>query len=287
MINDSLKEGQENDDIRKPDAKKGSESRLEVASDFKLDSHKNTEKSSFEARETKEHGRNDSAVHYQEKRLENASDFDELKETREKKAEISEAMVSKDFPLSSEKRLDNAKDFHYVNGQDFGDELAKRDHSTTEQDKELTRGFHDGRDNQAFVKDKGDTLKTSIHEKLHQKSMSELPTRLNEGITEYYARERAGAMGALKDIDHSGKENLKPLSDYEREVEIVSKLESTIGKEPLSAAYFGGDKGELMRHTDSVLGDGSFEKITNALEARDYKSASDIIENYYKKQRGA
>lgn len=287
MINDRLKEGQENDDIRKPEAKKGSENRLEGASDFNLDSHKNPEKSSFEAEETKEHGRYDSAAHYQEKRLENASNYNEIKDTREKKSEIAEKMGTRDFPISSEKRLDNAKDFHYAGEQEFGDELAKRESSTTEEDKRLTEGFHDGRDNQAFVKDKGDTLKTSIHEKLHQKSMSELPTRLNEGITEYYAREKAGAMGALKDIDHSGKEISKPLSDYEKEVEIVRKLESTIGREPIHAAYLGGETRELMKHTDAVLGDGSFEKITNALEARDYKSASDIIEDYYKKIRGA
>jgi hypothetical protein len=77
------------------------------------------------------------------------------------------------------------------------------------------------------------------------------------------------------------------LSDYEKEVEIVRKLESTIGREPLNAAYFGGDTRELMKQTDAILGDGSFGKITSAIGAKDYKSASDIIEDYYKKIKGA
>jgi hypothetical protein len=133
------------------------------------------------------------------------------------------------------------------------------------------------------VRDKGDTLTTSIHEKLHQKSMSELPTRLNEGITEHYAREKAGPIGSLKDIDHRGREISKPVSDYEKEVEIVRKLESTIGREPLNAAYFEGKTEVLQNEVDKYLGEGAFKKISDALENRDYQSASEIIEKYYRK----
>ena len=125
----------------------------------------------------------------------------EIKAARRKKSEIIEGMVTKDFNVSPERRLDNSKDFHFVGTKEFAKELKKRNPSTTEKDVRLTAGFHDISDNKAFVKDRGDTYVTAIHEKLHQKSKSELPTRLNEGITEHFAREKAGALGDLKHID--------------------------------------------------------------------------------------
>ncbi len=207
----------------------------------------------------------------------------EKSELREKKSEIIEGMVTKDFPISSEKRLDNARDFHYLDKKEFAEELKHRDTSITERDIEPTEGFYDVRDKQAFVKDTGDTLEKSIHEKLHQKSISELPTRLNEGITEYFTREEAGAWGELKNIDAHGRELPKIPTDYEKEVEIVRKLDATIGKEPLHAAYFEGKTEVLKNHVDNILGNGAFDKINNALEVKDYKTASEIIERYYKK----
>lgn len=198
---------------------------------------------------------------------------------RDKKSEIIEGMVKKDFPLSSEKQKNNIEDFHFVDKNEFQKELKKRDPSGTEKDIRLTKGFHDSRDNQAFVKDQRDTLVTGIHEKLHQKSQSELPTRLNEGITEHYAREKAGGIGELINIDKHGREIPKTKSDYEREVEIVKKIEAIIGKEPLNKAYFDGRADILEKHFESAMGEGSFQKLTNALENRDYKTASDIIDN--------
>lgn len=233
-------------------------------------------------------GRVDKDVAYQqERRFENARNFTEpnkeIKEAREKKSEIIEQMVTKDFPVTPEKRLDNAKDFHYADEKEFARELKKRDPFSAEMEIKLTEGFHYTPDKQAFVKEHGDTLVTSIHEKLHQKSMSELPTRLNEGVTEYLARKEAGVWGKLKDIDAQGREIPKIPSDYENEVEIVGKLEATVGKEPLHAAYFEGKTEVLKHHVDGILGDGSFQKISNSLENRDYKTANQIIEKYYKK----
>ena len=171
----------------------------------------------------------------------------EIKAVRGKKSEIIEGMVTKDLHVSPEKRSDDSKDFHYVGTKEFARELKKRNPSTTEKDTCLTVGFHDGNDNQAFVKDRGDTYVTAVHEKLHQKSKSELPTRLNEGITEHFAREKAGALGDLKNINKHGRE-IPKAKYYEKEVEIAGKLESTIGKKPLNKAYFEGKSDVLKNH---------------------------------------
>lgn len=206
----------------------------------------------------------------------------EVRETRDKKAEIVEGMVSRDFPVSNQKNTDNSGDFHYLEEHKFEKELKQRDPRSTEQDVKLTEGFHDGKDNQAFVKDKGGTLDTSLHEKLHQKSLSDMPTRLNEGITEHFSRQEGGTWERIKNIDHRGKEISKPLSDYENEVEIVKKLESTIGREPLERAYFKGETEYLIKSTDGILGEGSYKQIADALESRDYDTAKTIIDNHHK-----
>lgn len=217
-----------------------------------------------------------------EKRFDNVKDFQYVAE-RQKKAEIVEGMVTRDFPVNPEKRLDNAKDFHYDDAREFGNELEKRDPTTTEEDKRLTGGFHDGSDNQSFVKDEGDTFKTSIHEKLHQKSKSELPIRMNEGVTEYLARQEAGPWGELKNIDSQGREIPQTPSDYEKEVETISKLSALAGDANIHAAYFDGKTEQLRGAVDSELGEGSFQKVTDALERKDYKTADETIDKYHKK----
>jgi len=233
--------------------------------------------------DVKEHG---DKAHAQEQRFENARDFTaqdrERTTERQKKAEIVEGMVSRDFPINPEKRLDNAKDFHYADTGEFGNELEKRDSSTTEEDKRLTGGFNDSSDNQVFVKDEGDTLKTSIHEKLHQKSTSELPTRMNEGVTEHLARREAGPWGELKNIDSQGREIPKTPSDYEKEVETASKLSALAGDANIHAAYFEGKTEQLRGAVDSELGEGSFQKVSEALEKRDYDTAAEIIDKHKK-----
>lgn len=252
--------------------------------------HDNDNQSAREAKEVREAEEHGDKTHLQEKRFEKAADFNtqnsELTAEREKRAEIVEDMVSRDFPLSSEKRLDNAKDFHLVDSMEFGKELEKRDRSTAEEGKKLTQGFYDGRDNQAFVKDEGRTFTASLHEKLHQKSMSELPTRLNEGVTDYLARREAGPLGELKHIDSHGKEIPIPPSDYEKEVETVSKLSALVGESNIHSAYFEGKVDQLRGAIDDVLGEGSFQKISEALENRDYEGVSDVFDKYRKKMGG-
>ena len=285
----SLKPAQEQDGTNDASKSYQQEKRLETIKPFEDAERQNGLKVNDSAEKVNE-GRGadkDTSLSYQhEKRLDgrkSVEDLDlEVKETRDKKAEIVENMVSRDFPINTEKNADNTRDFHYRDEGSFEKELKQRDSSTTERDAKLTDGFHDSRDNQAFVKENSDTLRTSIHEKLHQKSMSEMPTRFNEGLTEHFSRQEEGALGRLKDIDNRGKEMPKALSDYEREVEIVKKLESTIGREPLERAYFNGETDVLKSSTDGVLGDGSFQKISNALERGDYDAASKIIDNYYK-----
>ena len=204
-------------------------------------------------------------------RAENFSRISELQAEREKKSEILEGMVSRDFSLDPEKRFDNTKDFHYAGPGEFEEELKKREPSTTNLDARLTDGFYDPRDNQAYVREGDNTLKTGIHEKLHQKSMSELPTRLNEGVTEYLARREAGPYGDLKKIDERGREIAQAKSDYEKEVEVVHKLSALIGEKPIRAAYFNGDTATLRSAVDKELGDGAFNKLSEALEKREYE----------------
>jgi len=200
-------------------------------------------------------------------------------EDRQKRSEIVEDMVNKRFPVSSDKQRDNTADFHYADKNEFEKELRQRDPAGTDRNIDLTQGFYDSEDRQAFVKDHGNTLVTSLHEKLHQKSNSELPTRLNEGITEHYARQGAGAMGILRKFDRHGNEISKPLSDYEKEVQLVSKMEAIIGKEPIRRAYFDGDTRNLEMRFDSALGQGAFKQLNDALEKRDYDKASEIMKS--------
>jgi len=284
MLDDGLREGKEREELQNiTDANRlDSESRLAQATDFDH-TREDLGQKNLETKHTKESDNITSLPGFQESRVERAQDISELTATREKKSEIIENMVQSDFPISAEKRMDNAKDFYYLGENEFTEEARYRNISSTEEDIGRIEGFYDGKDGKAFVKDQGDTLVTSIHEKLHQKSMSELPSRLNEGITEHFARKEAGAWGELKNIDSGGKEIPKIPSDYEKEVEIVRKLEATVGEKPLNAAYFEGRTDILKSHVDSLLGDGAFLKISDALEKKDYETASAIIERYYKR----
>ena len=218
----------------------------------------------------------------QEQRFAHASDAattDKLQTgEREKKSEILEDMVARDFPVSSERRLDNSRDFHFSDDQGFEQALKSRDPSTSEGDARRTQGFYDSRDDQAFVRESNNTIVDGLHEKLHQKSMNDLPGRLDEGITEYFARQEAGPVGDLKDIDGRGREILKTPSDYEKEVEIVRKLEATIGRDSIEKAYFEGKSDLLKESVDRTLGEGSFQTIADALELGNYEAASAVIE---------
>lgn len=291
MVTGRIKELQERNETSSM-AQERTEERLSTVRDFDVRGQKtdaeSIHKQALELENVSERETQEPRNERQEKRFDRARDLThpsrrDLSEKREKKGDIVEHMVAKDFPLSPEKRLDNAKDFHYRGDREFGEELGRRDLSSTESDIRRTDGFYDKRDNQAFVRENDDTLLNSIHEKLHQKSRSELPTRLNEGITEHYARQEAGPAGNLRNLDHRGGDTPKAPSDYENEVIIVRKLESTVGDTPFKKAYFEGQTDALKHSVDAVLGDGAFQKISDALEQRDYKAASDILEKYYRR----
>ena len=74
-----------------------------------------------------------------------------------KKVEIVEEMISKDFPVNFENRFGNINDFNYIDTHEFKDELEKRNPTTTEEDKRPIDGVHYKGDNQAFVRDEGNT----------------------------------------------------------------------------------------------------------------------------------
>lgn len=213
---------------------------------------------------------------------EGLSRMSELNANREKRSEITEGMISRGRPLLPEKQKDNSKDLHYLGEKLFAGELKKRDPGVSDGDISLTEGFHDRRDNQAFVKDQGETLTTSLHEKLHQKSQSDLPLRLNEGVTENLAREKAGYVGELKNIDGHGRVIDKPVSDYEHEVRVSRQLDALAGRESLDKAYFLGDSSQLQQRVDAELGKGSFDRLGQVLEERDYQKADKIIERHKK-----
>ena len=96
-------------------------------------------------------------------------------------------------------------------------------------------------------------------------------------MTEHFTRQGTGEIGRLKDIDSRGREIPRPGSDYERDREIVGKLSATVGDAPLRAAYFDGKTDELRQNVDSALGSGSFQKMSKALESRDYDRAEAIL----------
>ncbi|MBV5338769.1 MAG: hypothetical protein J0665_04310 [Deltaproteobacteria bacterium] len=200
----------------------------------------------------------------------------EKQATRAAKADITEKIVSKSFSLNEAKQGDNSRDFHFQDKDDFDKEVHQWAPDIDLEGKKVV-GYHDPRDNQAFIRDQGNTLETAVHEKLHQKSGSKMPTRLNEGVTEYFTRQGAGEIGRLKNIDNRGREIPHPVSDYEHDREIVGKLSATVGDAPLHAAYFDGKTDELQQHVDSALGPGAFEEVNDALKSRDYERADAVL----------
>ena len=214
-------------------------------------------------------------------RLEKSADFgvkNEARESSHKRAEITENLVRGDMPDTARRRLDNTRDFNFNTDKEFNRELKRREPSTTEGEAKRTLGFHDPRDNQAHVRDGGNTLETALHEKYHQKSDSHLSTRLNEGVTEYMAREKAGGIGQLRDIDNRGRD-ITPPKAYEKEVDAVRKMSATVGDKGIRSAYFEGKSDELRKSFDSAQGDGAFERLRNAVEKEDKQSVDKIFHN--------
>lgn len=214
----------------------------------------------------------------EERRLEQAADVAEKATTRQMEQEHVEQLVVRDFSVDPEKRLDQAKDLSVLEGREFDRELRKRVPELSEAKIKDIEGFQDSRDGRAFVREGefSEQYLTAIHEKLHQKSRSELPTALNEGVTEYLARREAGWVGDLRNIDRHGNE-IPRRPAYDGEVAVVQKLSGLVGDDTIERAYFQGDTDSLRQHVDADLGEGAFDDICDALEKNDYHKADKRI----------
>ncbi len=91
---------------------------------------------------------------------------------------------------------------------------------------------------------------------------------LNEGITEMFTCDVANKMG-LNDISKA----------YADEVRVAKALTEAIGKDTVKKSYFMSDFDGLRNKVDTLLGDGAFELINNALEFDNIEVALKIIEN--------
>ncbi len=89
----------------------------------------------------------------------------------------------------------------------------------------------------------------------------------------------------LKNINSREVEHSKNISDYEREVEIVSKLAATVGAKLNRSAYFEGKNEVLESNVDNVMGKSPFREIKDVLYNKDYAKASAVIENYDKNEK--
>lgn len=230
----------------------------------------------FEGSESKDRAREEEA------RLERANDLQDRETVQSLEQDHIEQMVVRDFSVAPEKRLDQARDLAIVDDQEFVAELKAREPELKEEEIERIAGFQDSRDSKAFVREGefSEQWLTSIHEKLHQKSQSELPRAMNEGVTEYLARKEAGWTGELHNYDRHGNE-IPRRSAYDGEVEVINKLVARVGDAPLKRAYFQGDTASLQQRVDAELGRGAFVDLCNALEQKDFQRASKRIRNRF------
>jgi hypothetical protein len=129
----------------------------------------------------------------------------------------------------------------------------------------------DVRDGNAYVdKDHFEVPTTVAHERIHQlcneKIDRELGGNLREGFTEHYARKIHEPI-ELNDIPES----------YPRERKITEMIESRVGEDALSKAYFGGDIDTLRTEIDSQLGEGTLDKISALTEEGKYDEVEHLI----------
>jgi len=193
-----------------------------------------------------------------------ASDAERTASQR-KRAEITEKIVMKNVPEGAIGRRDDTAGMRYRDAHDYAREIQAREPGISPGEIERTPGFHDPRDNKAFVREGTDTLSTSIHEKLHQKSNCDLPTNFKEGITEYLARREAGPMGALKQIDSQGREIPQP-KYYEKETVLVQQLSGVVGDRAIEQAYFERRTDLLKQQYESAMGKGSFDRLVKSFQ---------------------
>jgi hypothetical protein len=114
--------------------------------------------------------------------------------------------------------------------------------------------------------------RVTAHERLHQLSDPRFRpltgSRLDEGLTEHFARRIHGDLG-LKD--------LSPI--YPNEGRVAQMLEARVGEPLLARAYFRGETKALRQEIDRQLGAGTFDDMVRTLERRDYQGAEALLKS--------
>ena len=118
------------------------------------------------------------------------------------------------------------------------------------------------------------TRQILAHERLHQLSdpqaTSALGRGLEEGVTEWLARDATG------DPHFADQPRV-----YPREVRIVDMLEALVGEQALKRAYFQGDSQELRRRVSGQLGEGALAKIVHLADENRYGEVETFIHRNY------
>ncbi len=112
--------------------------------------------------------------------------------------------------------------------------------------------------------------RTLAHERIHQladpRIRQHVGSRLDEGMTEYFAGRIYGDLW-IRDLP----------TVYPGQRRIVQMIVSRLGERPLARAYFGGEAGVLRKQMDRQLGTGAFENIVREMERGNYGAVAKIL----------
>jgi hypothetical protein len=89
---------------------------------------------------------------------------------------------------------------------------------------------------------------------------------MDEGLTEYFAKECAGSM-ELKDIPEC----------YPKERRVIEMLMARVGERPFALAYFRGYVPILEEAVDRDLGKGSLREIASCIGSENFERAEEIV----------
>lgn len=113
--------------------------------------------------------------------------------------------------------------------------------------------------------------RTVAHERIHQladpRFRQRTGSRLDEGMTEYFAGRINGDLG-IRDLP----------AVYPGQRRVVQMMASRLGERPLARAYFSGEVGALRKQLDSQLGVGAFDDIARAMERGNHGAAAKILQ---------
>jgi len=139
-------------------------------------------------------------------------------------------------------------------------------------------GHYDRQNGQIWVsKTHPLTMRLLAHEHLHQlehpQTRELLGKGLEEGMTEWLARDSVG------DPNFADQPRV-----YPQEIRIVNMLNGLAGQEAIEKAYFQGDLQELRRGVDQRLGEGALAKIAHLTERKRYEEAQEFIKTNYERR---